>query len=44
MSTNEMRAVVMKAYSSVTWERKVRLMGENQVIAIYYKLLNNKQI
>lgn len=44
MSTNEMRVVVIKAYSGVNWERKVRLMSENQVIAIYYKLLNNKQI
>lgn len=44
MTVNEMREKLKKAYSSPNWEEKVDRMKDKQVIALYYKFLNEKKI
>lgn len=44
MSIDNMRSHVENAYDSDSWKRKVRLMPDNQVIAIYKSLLNRGQL
>lgn len=44
MSTEQMRAAVKNAYLGKKWENKVKKMSDNQVIAIYNRLLENKKL
>lgn len=39
MSIEDMREVVESAYVSSNWVRKVRRMPDEQVVAIYYAML-----
>lgn len=39
-----MRAEIRKAYDGPYWKNKVDKMPENQVIAVYYKMLNRKEL
>ena len=41
MKTGQMRHEISKVYKSTWWQKKVKKMNENQVIAIYYKFLAN---
>jgi hypothetical protein len=38
MSTNDMRGHVIAAYPSEEWKRKVQMMNDTQVLAIYKSL------
>ena len=44
MSTDQMREKVMYAYSGDRWQDKVRKMPDDQIIAIYYRLLKSGKI
>lgn len=44
MSVEQMRAAILKVYSGDRWAYKVKRMSDKQVIAVYYRLLNNKQL
>ena len=37
--TQTMRERVSKAYSGEAWKTKVREMPDNQIIAVYYRML-----
>ena len=39
MKTEQMRHEISKVYKGAGWQKKVKKMNENQVIAIYYKFL-----
>ena len=41
MKTEQMRHEISKVYKGAGWQKKVKKMNENQVIAIYYKFLAN---
>lgn len=41
---NTMRSAILGAYDGYNWERKVRNMHDNQVIAIYYSLLEKGKL
>ena len=40
MNLHEMRNFISKAYPGQEWKNRVKKMGENQIIAIYYNLVN----
>lgn len=44
MSVDQMRDKVKEAYPGAEWKRKVNNMGENQIIALYYKFRNEGKI
>lgn len=39
MGIDQMRNEIEKVYPYDSWKRKVAFMGENQVVAVYYKFL-----
>ena len=43
MTINQMRTFVSKAYPGDGWISRVKRMPDNQIIAIYYNLLNRKE-
>lgn len=45
MSVEQMRAVLRKQYKGAyRWVQKVNKMPDNQVIAVYMRMLNAKQL
>lgn len=44
MNADEMRAALLKVYDGEKWRRKIKSMGDNQVIAIYYKMVASGKI
>lgn len=45
MSVDQMRAVLKKQYKGAyKWVNRVNRMGDNQVIAVYYRMLGSGQI
>ena len=44
MKTEQMRHEIAKVYKGAGWQKKVKKMNENQVIAIYYKFLANGKL
>lgn len=44
MNAQQMRDAVSKAYSGPDWPYKVKKMPDNQVIALYYRLLKSKKL
>ena len=44
MKTEQMRHEIAKVYKGAEWQKKVKKMNENQVIAIYYKFLANGKL
>ena len=44
MKTEQMRHEIAKVYKGAGWQKKVKKMNENQVIAIYYKFLSNGKL
>lgn len=44
MSIELMRDAILKVYPGKAWEDKVANMSDNQIIAVYYKFLNNNQL
>ena len=44
MKTGQMRHEISKVYKGVRWQKKVKKMNENQVIAIYYRFLVNGKL
>ena len=41
LGIDSMRNEIEKVYPGDSWKRKVALMDDNQVIAVYYKFLNS---
>jgi len=44
MTNDQMREKVSEAYSGDKWKQKVRRMPDDQIIAIYYRLLKSGKI
>ena len=44
MSTDQMRERVAQAYSGENWRKKVYRMPDDQIIAIYHRLLRQGKI
>ena len=45
MSVEAMRAVLRKQYSGAyKWVNRVNNMSDNQVVAVYYRMLNSGQL
>ena len=44
MTNDQMRDKVMKAYPGDNWKQKVRRMPDDQIVAIYYRLLKSGRI
>ena len=44
MSIEQMREALMKSYPSQKWQDKVLKMSDNQIIAIYTRMLNAKTL
>lgn len=45
MSVDQMRAVLKRQYGgSYKWVNRVNSMGDNQVIAVYYRMLGSGQL
>ena len=44
MKTEQMRYEISKVYKGAGWQKKVKKMNENQVIAIYYNFLANGKL
>lgn len=44
MTDDQMRERVATAYSGESWRKKVYRMPQDQVVAIYYKLLKSGRI
>ena len=45
MSVEAMRAVLKKQYGgSDKWINRVNKMGDNQIVAVYYRMLNSGQL
>lgn len=42
MNLHEMRDFISKAYPGQKWKNRVKKMGENQIIAIYYSMINRQ--
>lgn len=40
MNLHEMRNFISKAYPGQKWKNRVKKMGEDQIIAIYYSMIN----
>lgn len=43
MNIHEMRNFISKAYPGQEWKNRVKKMGENQIIAIYYSMINREK-
>lgn len=43
MTVESMRAKISEVYDGDRWHRRVQLMPDNQVIAIYHTMLNRGQ-
>lgn len=43
MNLHEMRDFISKAYPGQAWKNRVKKMGENQIIAIYYSMMNREK-
>ena len=43
MNTHEKRAFIMKRYKNATWRRRVHQMKDDQVIAVYLRILQEDQ-
>lgn len=41
MTTDQLRVEIMNVYPGEKWKRKVKKMKDAQVLAIYYKMLND---
>lgn len=44
MTNDQMREKVAEAYSGDNWKLKVRRMPDDQIVAIYYRLLKSGKI
>lgn len=44
MSVEQMRSLVIRAYPGPRWETKVRNMSDNQIVAMYYRLVQSGKI
>ena len=44
MSVEQMRNVILDAYSGDSWKLRVSKMSDEQVIAVYYKLLDTGKL
>ena len=44
MKTEQMRHEISEVYKGAGWQKKVKKMNENQVIAIYYRFLANGKL
>lgn len=44
MSTEQMRAEITKTYQGADWVEKVKKMTDQQVIAVYYRLLDQGRL
>lgn len=45
MSVEAMRAVLKKQYNGAyKWVNRVNSMGDDQVVAVYYRMLNSGQL
>lgn len=42
MNLHEMREFISNAYPGQKWKNRVKKMGENQIIAIYYSMINRQ--
>lgn len=42
MNIHEMRNFISKAYPGQEWKNRVKKMGEAQIIAVYYNLVNRE--
>lgn len=42
MNLHEMRNFISKAYPGQEWKNRVKKMGEDQIIAVYYNLVNRE--
>lgn len=42
MNLHEMRNFISKAYPGQEWKNRVKKMGEAQIIAVYYNLVNRE--
>lgn len=42
MNLHEMRNFISNAYPGQKWKNRVKKMGENQIIAIYYSMINRQ--
>lgn len=42
MNLHEMRNFISKAYPGQKWKNRVKKMGEGQIIAVYYNLVNRE--
>lgn len=43
MDICKMREFISKEYPGASWRNRVKKMRDNQVIAIYYKMLDNRR-
>ena len=44
MSVADMRRLVAKAYNGESWKTKVRNMPDDQIVAVFYRLVTSGQI
>jgi len=44
MTIEQMKDAIKKPYDGKKWKERVSKMSDGQVIAIYNKMLNNKQL
>lgn len=44
MTTPQMRQAIKNAYSGKNWAQKVINMSDEQVIAVYFRLLNDNKL
>jgi hypothetical protein len=44
MSVEQMRKAVEEAYPGEKWKNKVKHMSDNQVLAVYTRLLDKKKL
>ena len=42
MNLHEMREFISNAYPGQKWKNRVKKMGENQIIAIYYSMIKRQ--
>lgn len=41
MDIYDMRAAIVSVYPNATWKHRVSRMGDDQIVAIYYKFLKD---
>jgi hypothetical protein len=44
MSIEQMRKAIEKVYSELKWKRKVAVMSDKQIIAVYNRMLRDKEL